>query len=230
MTRPNQIDRNFAISDSEMIVASGVYRTLFIEDKADFIQFDASFADPYADSWGAAITLAETISQDAELIDQMAQLTAIVNAKMKEAQDYYHKAKYYMEKAFPNNAPIQNEFGRNDYDKARNSTPKLVTFMQALSTAITKYETQLLAAGCTQEFMDEAENVLDDLRSAENNQEVFKKTRPVETQARLQSMNSCWNYSKDVCRAGKIIYSNNAAKYNQYILPGEPQQVTPEPE
>ena len=125
---------------------------------------------------------------------------------------------------------VQNEFGRNDYEKARNSTPKLIAFMTALSTAITKYNAQLLAAGCTEEFLFEAPTNLEELRTAENNQELFKKTRPVETQTRLELLNSCWVFSKNVCKAGKIIYSDNAAKYNQYLLPGEPPQVPPEPE
>ena len=230
MTKPKEVNRIYTISDSEMVVASGVYKAIFTEDKLDFSQFDSSFADPYVDSWDAAIISAETVAQDAELIDQMAQLTAIVNEKMKEAQEYYHRIKYYMEKAFPNNIAIQNEFGRNDYEKARNSTPKLIAFMTALSKAITKYNTELLASGCAEEYLLEAPTKLEDLRTAENNQELFKKTRPVETQKRLELLNSCWVFSKNVCKAGKIIYSDNAAKYNQYLLPGEAPKETPEPE
>jgi vacuolar-type H+-ATPase catalytic subunit A/Vma1 len=230
MSKPNVVHRNYTISDSEMVVASNVYRALFIEDKSDFSQFDSSFADPYADNWGAAITLAETVAQDAELIDQMAQLTTIVNLKMKEAHEYYQRIKYYFEKAFADSISIQNEFGRNDYEKARNSTPKLVAFMQNLSKAILKYNAQLLTSGCSQEFLDEAPNLLNELRTAENNQELFKKTRPVKTQKRLEDMNSCWDYSKNVCKAGKIIYSSNAAKYNQYLLPGEAPKAAPVPE
>ena len=230
MSKPNEVHRNYAISDSEMVVSSNVYRALFIDDKADFSQFDSGFADPFSDNWGTAIATAEGVSQDVELIDQMAQLTEIVNAKMKVATDYYQRIKYYMEKAFPDSIAIQNEFGRNDYEKARKSTPKLISFMKALSTAILKYNAQLVASGCTQEFLDEAPNIMDELREAENNQEIFKKTRPVETQKRLEEMNTCWDFSKIVCQAGKIIYSENAAKYNQYVLPGEAPKTTPEPE
>ncbi|MBU0474130.1 MAG: hypothetical protein KKF62_08195 [Bacteroidetes bacterium] len=232
MSKPNEVHRNYTISDSEMVLTSNVYRALFIEDKLDFSQFDSSFADPYADNWAAAIAVAEVVAQDAELIDQMAQLTAKVNAKMAEVQDYYHRIKYYMEKAFSDNIAIQNEFGRNDYDKARNSTPKLVAFMQTLNNATTKYSAELLAAGCAQEFLDKAPTLRDELRTAENNQELFKKTRPVETQKRLEDMNTCWDFSKNVCKAGKIVYSDNAAKYNQYLLPGETPKAAPvvEPE
>ena len=230
MSRPNEVHRNYTISDSEMVLTSNVLRTIFVEDKLEFSQFDSSFADPYAENWAAAIAVAEVVAQDAELIDQIAQLTAIVNAKMAEVQSYYQRIKYYMEKAFSDNIAIQNEFGRNDYDKVRNSTPKLVAFMQTLSNAITKYSAELLTAGCTQEFLDEAPTLRDELRTAENNQEVFKKTRPVETQKRLQNMNSCWDFSKNVCKAGKIVFSDNAAKYNQYLLPGETPKAAPAPE
>lgn len=71
---------------------------------------------------------------------------------------------------------------------------------------------------------------MDDLRTAENNQELFKKTRPAETQKGLQGMNNCWKFSKNVCKAGKIIYVGVSAKYNQYLLRGEAHKVTPEPE
>lgn len=231
MSKPNVVHRNYTISDSEMVISSNVYRALFIEDKSDFSQFDTSFADPFSDNWGEAIALAEILAQDAELSAQLAQLTALVNAKMKESQDYYQRIKYYFEKAFANNLAIQNEFGRNEYEKARKTTPKLVSFMQNLSKALQKYNAQMLASGCSQEFINEAPNHLEALRTAENSQELFKKTRPVETQKRLQEMNNCWEFSRNVCKAGKIVYSGNAAKYNQYLLPGEtPKETTPEPE
>lgn len=221
MTKVNEVFRNYRVTDAEMLQTSGVFNTLFQQDSAEFIGFDADFDAPFAENWTTAISSAEEASQDVMLIDQLAGLTKTVDDNMEEARNFYQKLKYYIEKAYPGNKPVQNEFGFNDYESARRSTPKFINFLTMLHAAGVKYTTELIAAGVTQEVIDQIITLRDALKDADQVQEVFKKNRPLETQTRVEKLNECWKFSKKVCKAGKIIFASDAAKYNQYLLPGE---------
>jgi hypothetical protein len=56
---------------------------------------------------------------------------------------------------------------------------------------------------------------------ADNNQEIHKKKRTFFTQNRITILNECYTILQQVCKAGKIIFTSDYAKYNQYLLPSE---------
>mgnify|MGYP003330565010 CR=1 FL=1 len=57
---PNEIKRNYGgINDAEMLEANKTMREFFVQDKAEFVAFDADFNDPYADNWANSIVTAE---------------------------------------------------------------------------------------------------------------------------------------------------------------------------
>ena len=60
-----------------------------------------------------------------------------------------------------------------------------------------------------------------ELTEADYNQEMAKKGRPAVTQERINNLNDCYSYMQKVSKAAKIIFADNHAKYNQYLLPNE---------
>nr|MBC8384421.1 hypothetical protein [Candidatus Cloacimonadota bacterium] len=74
------------------------------------------------------------------------------------------------------------------------------------------------AAGFDQVQIDNIQVTFDKLVSANNAQEYYKGERQAITQQRIIKMNAVWEIVLNVCKAGKLVYSNNPAKYKQYLL------------
>lgn len=230
MSRPKEAARIYNINDPEMVHQSGVYKTLFEEDVQLFIDFDTAFSPPFADNWQSAIAAAGAVNQDTTLVDQLAGLTTLVDDKYSLAKNHYQTMKYYIEKAFPNNPAVQNEFGFNDYEEARRTPERMVSFLGSLHTAAAKYTAQLVEAGYANRKINDIPVIKTDLDNACHNRDVFKRTRMLETQTRINTLNECWRFVQQVCKAGKIIFQNDYAKYSRYIIEGETTEPDEEPD
>lgn len=219
MSKPKEVARNFHGEDSAMIGLANVIRTFFLEDIAFFVAFNAVFIAPYADNWLAAITAAESFIRDSAVIDQQVQLTNAVKLAMKNCRSGYQQAKFSIEKAFPDNLAVWNEFGFNDYEKVKNRQHRLEEFMQQLYSTANKYKVKLIAVGYTQAMITGLNTLRVDLRTANTAQENFIRNRSVLTRDRIILLNTVYDTMEDVCRVGKLIFANDYAKYQRYVLP-----------
>ena len=104
----------------------------------------------------------------------------------------------------------------------------MIQFLSLLYQAATEYSVQLIAAGFTQDKIDQINILQSELTTADYNQELSKKRRPLLTQQRIEKLNECYEFMQNVSKAGKIIYSADFAKYEQYLLPYERTQKTDE--
>ena len=121
MSKGNEVIRKFNVPDDVMLQASRVMHGIFLEDKNTIVSFDADFDTPFADNWEAKNNEALEISNDNYYIDKLTEYTAIVRQIMERCRTAFQKMKYLIEKAFPNQSQIWNQFGFNDYDNARQS-------------------------------------------------------------------------------------------------------------
>ena len=222
---PNPITRIYNISDSEMLEDSTTTQTLFVEDNADFIALDPTLDSDFANEWKDATTLAYAQPTDELYRDQMSQRTQQVKATMLLCRNKYNDVKYFAKKAFKNNAAVQAEFGLDDYDSARQKDIKLMEFMNRMHTVATKYASEIIAVGYTQPQIDEILTLATQLGADNNLQEVFIKGQLTTTQQRVSGMNAVYNFRTQVAEAAKIIYSDNFAKYQQYLLPDTSSNV-----
>ncbi len=232
MSKPTELARNYQLADAVMLEAAKTTHGFLLEDLQDFNSFNPLFEQGYADDWLDYINVAETVTKDDVIIDQMAGLSAAVEAAMKKCRDKFQTLKFFIEKAFPNNTAVWNEFGYNNYDNARKTQPGMIQFMVGLHAVATKYKTQLFGVNFTQAKLDEILTFKTELDTANLNQELFKAGRPALTQDRIIKLNKVWDILVEVGKAGKIVYSNNHAKYNRYLLPGEtpaPEEEVPPP-
>ncbi|MHB8904612.1 MAG: hypothetical protein ACYC6D_00625 [Melioribacteraceae bacterium] len=221
MAKAEEKVRSFSGSDADMIQASRVMQGLFVEDKIAFTNFDSEFADPFAENWLQKIEAGNTVAQDSLYVSGQTELTKNVELKMTESRDFFQMMKYFIEKAFPNRKEIWTQFGVNDYDKARTSETKMIQFLGVLHKTAVEFKTELIAAGFSQEKIDKIAALLTELINADYEQEMSKKKRPAITQERIEKLNECYSIMQKVSKAGKIIFANNRAKYDQYLLPIE---------
>ncbi|MEO5571187.1 MAG: carboxypeptidase-like regulatory domain-containing protein [Bacteroidia bacterium] len=223
---PEPIKRAFHISDPEMIGDARVKHAAFLEDKADFVVYDADFDDPFSDNFLADIDAAEVTEDDETILDQQQQLTVKVEKEMDKCRDKFQDSKPFIIKAFPDDTEIQNEFGFNDYKKAQSNQGVFTKFMLKFHGVATKYNTELIAKNYLQPKIDEILTLYTKLRDADVAQELFIKNRPVKTKERIVKYNKAWNGEQLICAAGKRIYKDDYAKYQRYLLP--PGEESPE--
>ncbi|HLG34863.1 MAG TPA: carboxypeptidase-like regulatory domain-containing protein [Bacteroidia bacterium] len=226
MAKKNQIRLLYNIADSKMYEESKTKRGFFLQDQADFETFDTDFTDPFAANWLLAINEAEAMPADEILDDQLKQLGDAVEDAMDDCRNKFQDSKYFIEKTFPDNTSVWNEFGYDNYNDVRRVQSKMVQFMKTFFNVATKYKVQLAAKGYPQGKIDEIELLRSALDDANQQQELFIGNLPVQTQERYKKNNAAWEIMVRVCTAGKRIYKDDFGKYQRYLLP--PGEESPE--
>jgi len=218
---PEPLTRLYKVADAYMIQFAKVLRLFFIDDQAQFETEDSNFANPFEDNWLNTITAAEAHPTDEQRRDQLEQLTVTVKAEMTECRNTFQAAKRYIEKAFPNNSEVWNEFGYDDYGDIFHSQPQMIEFMKGFHTTAVKYSAQLTAPAVnfTAARIAEIETRRAALDAANNAQEDFNRSLPTLTRARIEAHNAVWNICTDVCGVGKALFRDNHARYQLYLLP-----------
>ncbi|MCB9187472.1 MAG: carboxypeptidase regulatory-like domain-containing protein [Flavobacteriales bacterium] len=213
------IKRKYNVSDLYMLEFSKTMRTHFMDEQAAFSGFDADFTSPFETDWLSKIEAAEAILPDEAIKDQLNQLTADVELAMEQCRRKFQVSKYFIDKAFEKSAAIRNEFGYNDYTRNRLGQLTLLQFMQTFFKTATKYAAELAAVGFDAAAVSEIELLAKGLNDANIAQEKFKGTRQLITEDRIAQHNKVWNVTLKVSRAGKIIFFDDPAKYQLFLLP-----------
>jgi len=218
MIIPKKIARDYHFTDAKAIERLYEVQTSYMHDQGDFFPFHAKFTTIFGDNFLTKIQTAQNAQQDDQTIDILAQKTQDVNDAMTEIRETFYKMRYFLEEAFKEKIHILNEFGYNDYNRVRNSQHEMMDFITTLVKASGKYSVELIAAGYTQAAIDKLTTLKEQLINANDDQEYYKKERKALNQERVMLINEAWAIAQDICRAGKIIYSDNYAKYQQYVL------------
>jgi len=218
MIKPKDVKRLYNVSDAKAIEKLYYIHTCYMHDQADFFAFHAKFTTLFGDNLLTEIQTAQNAPQDDQMIDILAQKTQDVNDAMTDIRETFYKMRYFLELAFKDKPHLLNEFGFNDYARVRNSQSEMQDFMAVLVAASNKYSANLIAAGYDQIAIDKLQSIYDNLVQANNDQEYYKGERKALNQQRVILINAAWEIVQDICRAGKIIYAEDYAKYQQYVL------------
>jgi hypothetical protein len=215
-----EILREFkGISDDQMLQDADTMIALFNNDIADFTGFDSVLDDVFEGDWQEKIDAARDTESDETVEDQIQQLTATMQDAWDDCKTCFQDAKYFIEKAFPNNAGKQNEYGFDNYRKMTQQQDKVFPFMTQFHKLAQRDHTVLIAAGYSQLKIDAIETKGDAYHEAQTAQELAKKARFTKTQDRITKMNNVWHCIQAVNRASKTLYRTNFAKLQQYMLP-----------
>jgi hypothetical protein len=212
-------ERLFKVPEAMLLEHAEVVAEMFATDAADFTAFDSTLTVEYGTTIKNAVSAVTALKSDQVIIDQMAELTQGVLNAMGTCNTDYKTIAYFVRKAFKNNKAMQNQFGFNDIEKVRKSQPKMVLFMEEHAGTAMEHKTELVAQGCKEELIDKL--LLDalNLKTANINQEKFKKERGVITQERVKLLNEVYKLLKPISEVAQIIYSDDAARLAKYNLP-----------
>ncbi len=207
-------------SQSDVVSLGRLKQGFLAVDIADFSAFDPSFSATYIANFVSAIDLVEQFPDDETVVDIMTGYTIVRDTTWSECKKTYQRLKFFIEKAFPTNFAIQNEFGFNDYLESSKVVEKMIRFMYKLYQTATKYALELTQANVTATDIAHIKALHDALKDADYKQEEYKNERQKQTQKRGELIDDLYkNYISYVCKAGKLIYTDNPAQYARYLLP-----------
>ncbi len=211
------IRRNFSGSDAYLIESGITTKALFDADIASFTGFSTKFDAAYSTAFQAAIDAAFAAGTNETAQDEQAELTHNVVTAMRDCFKKYAEIKFFAEQAFPGNIERQNQFGTNDYQKARKSQAMMIVFMDTMHTLAQRYKTELIAKGCTQAKIDEILTLRDAYIDANRQQDVSIKLRPGDTRERIITLNDLYFFINTVNSAAQVIWYDNDAKKSAYV-------------
>ena len=214
---PQEVVRAYTGSDAHMTESARVVYTLMNLELVKFTTFDSTLTAAFATQFLTAITNAETVVADTAVIDIQVQKTELIQTAMEKAKGKYADVKYFVQKTFPQSLATQNEFGLNDYERARRSSTQMIQFLDEMSKACVKYQPQLIAKGFSAAAIAEILTIRTELLTANSNQEVFKKQRPKLTEDRIITLNTCYEFLTLINAAGQRVYKDDYAKQKQFV-------------
>jgi hypothetical protein len=215
----NEIIRKYTFEDSLLLETASRIASSLPEDIRDFQNFDSTMGQHSIDNILASLDDVFTIKTDQVVIDEMAELTGKVNQKMAECNTAYRTVAHFVRKVFKDQKAVQNQFGLNDIDEARNNHPKMIVFMKSLADVAAKYKDKLIEGGINPSVIDSLSILQNELYEANNEQELFKKERGKITQERITRLNQLYNQLRPINDIARIIYADNPAQLAKYTLP-----------
>lgn len=229
MEQPEKIERNFNKTDLLMLEQSQTMQANFITDKVAFVAKFTMLADPFAANWQAAITAADALPGDENVENESKMLTNALTSEMLAARNHYQSMLTYLRQAFPKDKAVLELFGQNQYEKARNSQLKMIELMELAGAKanLAPYKAALIAKGFSQANITLLATIEQNLRTKNKAQESFISARPLATQTRSIALNNVWAFNVTVHDAAEVVFKDDFAKQQQYLLYPEATPTLP---
>ncbi len=189
------------------------------EDIDDFTAFDSTIDRGFISTTQGALDEVRNVKKDEVMVDELSQHTNEVNRKMAACNKGYKTVAYFARYVFDGDAGIHKEFGLDDIKGARNNQPKMIFFMDSLAKTAAKYKDQLVEGGMNPDTIDALPKLAEELHEANQRQEQFKDERAELTQERIKRANILYDPLKRISDIAKIIYADDPAKLNKYLMP-----------
>lgn len=223
-------NRLYHLKDAHFLEYSEVVAATLPADLPDFTAFDATITGDYVTQIQQSIDKAKAISPDEIVKSEMKEETQKVDKAMEDCDKAYQNLAFFVRKVFKGNAAVQNQFGRNDIQKARSSQPVMVVFMENLAKTAAKYTDELTQAGCPATLITGLADKAAALHDANIAQEQFKSERILNTQSRIELFNNVYALLQNLHNVAMIIYRDNPEKLSIYTMPQRPKKASADPE
>jgi hypothetical protein len=220
MKHPVEVVRNFSKPDDEMLQQSDVLLGSFQDNKSLFIGPFPQFADPFASEWAATTATARLNLPDYVSVTDQSSETDALETLMDEGRNLFQTVILYAQLAFPNDPNKLKLFGQSQYNSARASHLKLPVLLRTMYTQASKpeYKTALITKGLTEAQINMLETLATSIVNQNVVQEKAKNERSLSASDRIAAMNAVWEKMSLVCLCAKMVFQNDAARYNLFLL------------
>ena len=207
-----------SITDRTAIHAGQTMHDLLENSLEDFTAFDSSIDEDYVADFQAAIDAAARHTVDKAVRNGISDLHQTVEEQMVVCREKFKFSRVFIKKAFPENRAIHNRFGFGDYRAASYSPKKMLYFMDIFYDIAVENADELAAVGYDGVAIAGIATLRDSLLDAHRNKVKAIKNRPVQTEDRIEKLNTMWAIMQRIAKVSKRIYKNNRAKYRQFLL------------
>ncbi len=220
MKRPEEVNRIFTKPDDEVLQQSDVQLGSFEENKGKFVERFPQLADPFAEEWSEATSYARSILPDYASVANQSKETDALNTLIEAGANLYQTLLLYVRLAFPNDALVLRIFGQPQYDAARKSQLKLPILLLTGYTQATKpdYQAALMAKGMKEAEIDTLKTMSESIVNQGKAQEKAIKDRTLDKNERITALNLVWEKMALVCQCAKLVFQNDATRYNLFLL------------
>ena len=220
MKRPEEVNRIFTKSDDEVLQQSDVKLGSFEENKNKFVERFPQLADPFADEWSKAISYARSILPDYASVANQSKETDALNTLIEKGANLFQAMLLYVRLAFPNDAMVLRIFGQHQYDAARKSQLKLPILLMTGYTQASKpeYKAALIEKGMKESEIDALKTMAESISNQGKAQEKAIKDRTLDKNERITALNLVWAKMALVCQCAKLVFQNDATRYNLFLL------------
>ena len=210
--------RLYHFSDARLLEKMRGVKKAFVDNKAKFVEYDPNFDDPYADNFDAKLQKAESIPSDNTIKSNQKATTANVINDMNQCYDHVIYTERFVNRAFPGNQAVHDEFGYNIIYSIKDNQPEMIKFMGNFSATSKKYETELTAAKYSAAKITLSETLYNKLLNSNTTQESTKDNRNISTEERIQIYNDLYLTGKDVGDAGRKIFKDDPAMKKLFTI------------
>lgn len=213
------MDRTYNLADAELFsFATGMIAELQ-QNIGDFSELSPKFSISFISEFRTKYDEAFAIPSDDVMIDRQAKASADVEEHMALCRKKYNQLKFFVEEAFPKQEQIRNEFGFNDYAKARAKEDEMQLFLRNFVVAARNHSKELEAVYFGESKIIEIEELRKELESLTTAKRQAKTKRNQATYERVNKLNALHEIMRTVEKASAIIYENNPTKHAPFSIP-----------
>lgn len=196
-------------TDANFIVTSGQTIQLIQEKHAQFVAFSIHFTPEKLQELIDLYDQSTSIPSDNVFIDIQAKATNDVKIQHDISCKFFQHSKFDIEMAFPNDKLVWNQFGFNDYDKARKSPRNMFMFLTDFNTMAFRYKDILTVNGWTEEKFATILVHQNNLKAAMDNQNDRMIERSRATETRMTNLNNLYEKMAVYLKAAQIIFDED---------------------
>jgi hypothetical protein len=206
-------------TDANFIVTTGHSIQLINEKHSDFEAFSIHFSPEGRQELNDLLDQASHIPTDNVFIDIQAKATNEVKIEHDKSCKFFQHSKFDIEMAFPNDKLVWNQFGFNDYEKARKSARNMFMFLIDFDMMATRYKDTLTTNGWDEaKFISILEH-RDKLKTAMNSQNDSIVERRKATENRMIVLNNLYEKIALYFKAAQIIYDGDEDLLKRFKFP-----------
>lgn len=212
--------RRYNMEDSMMLQKARTSCALMLQDLAVFSAFDPNLNAAFATEWENELNSGNAIPNDELFRDQLQITSNELKQHIKLCRKKYNEFKYFVLRAYPTDAAMQQAFGLKEYTTHTRSAINLAEFLLTMHTIAFNNKATLIQphVGYTEAGIEEIKTLQETLIERIIALSVKKNEQHSSTNERIELFNKVYGKFALVASAAKIIYANNFAKYEQYLI------------
>jgi hypothetical protein len=225
------IERDYAMDDLQMLQRAQIFHDGFVVDENDFENNFPMFADPYATQFQLAINAADAIPTAVSVQLDIKVITETLNDAVTAGLAQLQKLYTYVELIWKSKAK-NDQFGRQYYSKLNRSQTKTKELLELAheKAELVSNKPKLIAMGYSQAMIDGLAAARDDIHVLNKEQESMIADQKTKSEVRITAYNEVWDYMHTINRASKVVFADNPARLDYYLLYPSASESLPKPQ